>query len=332
MSSHELATARFEALGTTALVQVTDPAALAEARALLERELDAIDLAASRFRRDSELERVNAAAGRFVRIGILLHEAITVALQTAERTRGAVDPTLGTAIRLAGYERDYAELERVDAELERVDAVEALAGPGAEEREAERRSPPALRLVRSGGWRQVRLSNDPPQVLLPAGMALDLGASAKALAADRAASAIAAGTGAGTLVSLGGDISVSGAAPAAGWVIHVTDDHRSTPQSPGQTVTIRDGALATSSITTRRWRHAGEIMHHILDPATGRPVSGPWRTASVTAPSCVQANAASTAALVMGEQALAWLEQQRLPARLVARDGRVVVIGGWPRP
>jgi thiamine biosynthesis lipoprotein len=312
VSDHELATARLQALGTTALVQVSNPEALEPARILLERELDAIDRAASRFRPDSELERVNAAAGRFVRISPLLHEAIAVALAGAERTGGALDPTLGSAIRLAGYERDYAQLEHV--------GVDEPLGQG----------PPTLRLSRSGGWREVRLSDEPPQVLVPAGMALDLGASAKALAADRAVSAILSAVGGGVLVSLGGDIAVAGHAPERGWLIHVTDDHRSAPDAPGQTVTIRAGALATSSITTRRWRHAGRVMHHILDPATGQPVSGPWRTASVAAVSCVQANEAATAAIVLGEEAPRWLEEQRLPARLVARDGRVLVLGGWP--
>jgi thiamine biosynthesis lipoprotein len=130
------------------------------------------------------------------------------------------------------------------------------------------------------------------------------------------------------LVSLGGDIATAGRSPRGGWPIHVTDDHRSSPQAPGQTVAIRSGGLATSSTSTRRWVHAGEIAHHLLDPADGAPVQGPWRTASVAAGSCLEANIASTAAIVRGEGALAWLAT--LPARLVADDGAVTVIGGWP--
>src|SRR5262249_43643427 len=153
---------------------------------------------------------------------------------------------------------------------------------------------PAVSVRRLGGWEQVELVDDPLGVIVPVGMKLDLGATAKALAADRAAAAVAGATGAGVLVSLGGDISTAGRVPAGGWHIHVTDDHRSSPSAPGQTVAISSGALATSSTTTRRWRRAGEEMHHILDPQTGSPARGPWRTVSVTATTCVDANTAST--------------------------------------
>jgi thiamine biosynthesis lipoprotein len=332
VSGGQPATARWEALGTTALVRVGDPAALQRARELLAAELERIDRAASRFRPDSELERVNACAGRFVAIGPLLHEALAVALAAAKRTQGAVDPTLGAAIRLAGYTRDYAELQRVSGGEGPI-AEQAPPSDTTEAGEAESTPGPHLvRVSRTPGWEAVRLSDDPRGVLVPPGVALDLGATAKALAADRAARAIADATGAGTLVSLGGDIAVAGPPPPGGWLVHVTDDHRSGPDAPGQTVSIQQGALATSSTTTRRWRHRGQTMHHILDPSTGEPARGPWRTVSVAAPSCVEANTASTAAIVLGERALAWLAEQRLPARLVARDGEVKRLGGWPAP
>jgi thiamine biosynthesis lipoprotein len=306
-------TASWEALGTTALVRVGDPAALADARALVEGELDAIDRAASRFRPDSELERVNAGAGRFTEIGPLLYEAILVALRAAALTDGAVDPTLGEPIRRSGYVRDWRELPRARPR-DPVGHAPVLA----------RRSPGA------GGWREVALSAAPIAVRLPAGLRLDLGATAKALAADRAARAVHDATGVGVLVALGGDVATAGPAPAEGWTIHVTDDHRGGPAAPGQTLRIGDGALATSSTTARRWRHDGVTMHHLLDPATGAPAHGPWRTASVAAASCVDANTASTAAIVLGASAPDWLAERGLPARLVALDGGVRAVAGWP--
>jgi thiamine biosynthesis lipoprotein len=132
------------------------------------------------------------------------------------------------------------------------------------------------------------------------------------------------------LVSLGGDISLAGPAPAGGWRIHVTDDHRSDAQAPGQTITLNEGGLATSSTTTRRWRHEGRVMHHIIDPATGTPAEGPWRTVSVAAGNCVDANIASTAAIVLGRAAPAWLSERGLAARLVSLDGAIETLGGWP--
>ena len=308
---NDASTASWEAIGTTALVRVRDPSALARAREMLVAELDAIDRAASRFRPDSELELVNAHAGRFARIGPLLHEAIAVALQAAALTGGAVDPTLGRALRLAGYDVDWRLLDH----------------PAPDEPLSRRRT---VSVTRAAGWEQIELSDDPRGVLIPAGMALDLGATAKALCADRAAASIAAEIGGGVLVSLGGDIAVAGPAPDGGWQIHVTDDHRSGPDAPGQTVAIPSGGLATSSTTTRRWRQGDAVMHHILDPATGAPALGPWRTVSVVAGTCVEANTASTAAIVIGGQAADWLTTRNLPARLVAHDGDVLRVGGWP--
>ena len=71
-------------------------------------------------------------------------------------------------------------------------------------------------------------------------------------------------------------------------------------------------------------------MHHIVDPRTGLPASVVWRTASATGPTCVAANAASTAAIVLGEDAVAWLRRHGFPARLVALNGTVLHLGGWP--
>jgi thiamine biosynthesis lipoprotein len=129
------------------------------------------------------------------------------------------------------------------------------------------------------------------------------------------------------LVNLGGDVATAGPAPVGGWRVRVTDDHAAGDRAPGETVAITGGALATSSTTVRRW--AGG--HHIIDPATGRPAAAPWRTVSVAAATCVDANTASTAAVVLGDAAPAWLADRRLPARLCAQDGAVLRVAGWPQ-
>jgi thiamine biosynthesis lipoprotein len=131
------------------------------------------------------------------------------------------------------------------------------------------------------------------------------------------------------LVSLGGDITTAGPVPAEGWQIKIADNHRD-DDAPGPTISLRTGALATSSTTTRRWQTTTGTAHHILDPHTGAPADPPWRTVSVTAATCVDANTASTAALVRGEAAAPWLHAQHLPARLVRTDGSVLTRGGWP--
>jgi FAD:protein FMN transferase len=134
-------------------------------------------------------------------------------------------------------------------------------------------------------------------------------------------------------VILGCDIATAGDAPSSGWSIRIQDS----PGSPDDAqvastciIALADGALATSSVQHRRWRRGGRFHHHIIDPRTGRPADSPWRTVSVTAESCVDANIASTAAVVMGEPAVGWLMAHGLPARLVGTDGRVRRVNGWP--
>ena len=306
-----LAQASWSALGTSVVLRSVDAAALAQARAAVECELAAIDRACSRFRADSELAGLNARGGRPVRVGELLFEALQLTLDAAQITDGDVDPTVGRALELAGYDRDF----------------DLLAPPRAE-------PPPPARAVVTvrarAGWQTVELDAATRTVRVPRGIGLDLGATAKAWAADRAAAAAYAASGSGVLVSLGGDVATAGAAPAGGWLVRVTDDHRSGPSAPGQTIAIRSGGLATSSTAVRRWSHAGHTMHHVIDPATGAPARTCWRTVSVAAADCAQANIATTAALVRSRSALGWLEQLGVPARLHGNDGHVARTGGWP--
>ena len=292
-----------EAIGTTALVVVEAPA-VDEAERLLAAELDAIDRTCSRFRPDSELMRANDAAGRPTPISALFAEAVDVALRAAEQTDGAVDPTVAPALVALGYDRDFAAMH--------ADATHDVRG------------------IPAAGWRSVTLDAQHRVLRMSPACRLDLGATAKALAADRAARAIAAATGSPTLVDLGGDVATAGPAPSGGWVVRVTDDHRAGPDADGQSVTVSGGGLATSSTTVRRWRRGGRALHHIVDPATGEPAAPVWRTVSVAAASCVDANTASTAAIVRGASAPRWLESLGLPARLVAPDGSVVTVGAWP--
>jgi thiamine biosynthesis lipoprotein len=303
--------ATWQALGTSVVLQVSDADALASARVLVESELAEIDRTCSRFRGDSELMRVNAAGGRPVRVDPLLMEALRVALRAAELTDGDVDPTLGAALELAGYDGDWS----------------LLAPPGDESAQTQ---PPRIRAQVRAGWRTVELDLERMTIRVPAPIRLDLGATAKALAADRAARAVAQATGVGVLVSLGGDIATCGAAPDGGWRVHVTDDHRSDASAPGQTIALCSGGLATSSTAVRRWSHGGATRHHIIDPQTQEPVARTWRTASVAAADCVDANIASTAALVRALHAPAWLQELGLPARLVDPAGRVRTLGDWP--
>jgi thiamine biosynthesis lipoprotein len=297
--------ASFRVFGTAAVLLVTDPAMEDKARAITDAELAAVDLACSRFRTDSELSRINASRGVITRVSELFAELITEALRAADLTDGAVDPTVGQALVAAGYDRDFDEL--------------ISSGP------VNRQEPTPV-----PGWRSVRLDPVTRHVRLDHGAQLDLGSTAKAWSADRCATRIAADLDVGVLVSLGGDIAVAGPPPGDGWPVRVTDNHAAPADAPGQTVTIRSGGLATSSTTVRAWQQGHRRMHHLIDPATGAPVDSPWRTVSVAAATCTDANIASTAAIIKGASAIVWLTASHLPARLVAHDGTVTVTAGWP--
>ncbi|MGZ4150488.1 MAG: FAD:protein FMN transferase, partial [Actinomycetota bacterium] len=189
--------------------------------------------------------------------------------------------------------------------------------------------PPMPPWIATADWQRVELRPERRQIRIPRGVRLDLGSTAKALAADRAAVRAAGAAGCGVLVSLGGDVATGGDAPDGGWPIGIADDHAGTPE-PGETITIASGGLATSSTTVRRWSRGGVPVHHIVDPRTGSPALEVWRTVSVCAATCVDANTASTAAVVLGDEAPDWLGRQGLPARLVGADGSIVRIAGWP--
>lgn len=294
-------TRTFDLWGGLATVGATgDADALDRAVAAVSAWLDDVDLAASHYRDDSELAAVNAAEGRPTRVGPVLADALEAALAAAGRTGGLVDPTVGA-----------------------VTLSEAAAQPV---------------VRRAGTWRDVELvrEEDGAVVTVPVGVRLDLGATAKAWAADRAAELAARAADCGVLVSLAGDLAVAGEAPEQGWIILVTDDHRETPDSAGaesETVSISTGGLATSSTTVRRRTTIdGGTVSHVVDPVNWRPVVPVWRTVTVAAADCLTANTATTAALVLGDRAEAWLSDTGLPARLVAVDGTVVRLGAWPLP
>ena len=304
--------ADWRALGTGVRLVVND-GDLPRARRAVENVLDRVDRAYSRFRGDSEIVALNARAGSPVVVSPLLRDAIAVGLQAARGTNGAVDPTVGRAMRAIGYDDDF----------------ERIREPG---------GPIEIRLEAVPGWRTVQVSAVRPEVRVPPGVELDLGATGKGLAADLAAEAALAAVRSdragsertGVLVSLGGDIAVAGTPPGGGWRILIAEDSDTPVDADGEVVSIESGAIATSSTTVRRWLRGSRSIHHLVDPRTGNPVESPWRTASVAAATCAEANAAATASIVLGAGAIAWLEAAGLPARLVARDGAVVRLGGWP--
>lgn len=293
------------ALGTQVELLLADGSLMAPALEVLHAGLDRIDRLASRFRADSELSGLNRSTGRILPVSRSMLELVEVALRAAELTGGLVTPTVARALAKAGYDRDFAAME--------------LFQPG---RPATAAAVP--------GWESIRLDRAARTILVPPGVELDFGATAKAWAADRLAAELCERLGCGVLLSLGGDLAVHGDAPAFGWQVGIADRCTDEAADSQTVVRVQGGGLATSGTATRRWWRSGRLMHHVIDPRTGLPAASGWRTVSVCALSCVDANIAATAALIRGDDGPSWLEQLGLPARLVDDRGRVVRVGGWP--
>lgn len=307
--------------GLSASVVVTRPAALEAAVLRARMVLDDVDKACSRFRPDSELALCRPGLAMGVQVGPLLATLVKAALDAARWTGGAVDPTLGNDLISLGYDKDFSRLHHVGPAPGRSLAPGMLLQDASERPEVG--GPP--------GWG--RISIEGGVLTVPADVTLDLGASAKAVAADLAAARIAVELDCGVLVNLGGDIATAGPAPEDGagpaghWQVLVQD----TPADPAQQVSLPAGhALATSSTAKRRWVQDGALRHHILDPRFGLPADTVWRSASAAAPTALAANAYSTAALVKGHSAPGWLRELGVSARLVDQRGRSVTSGSWP--
>ncbi|MCL8025024.1 FAD:protein FMN transferase [Nocardioides bruguierae] len=299
------AAASWRALGTTVEVRTERPDEIECATTLLGQVLTDVAEVASRFDPDSDLSRVNAAAGHWVEVDPLLVSAVRVALDAAAATDGLVHPLLGRPMIELGYDADLTQVRR-RGELTPLPHTPAPA--------------PAV-----DAWEDVALREE--AVRIPAGTALDLGATAKAWCTDLALAAFRAAGLHRALVSSGGDLRTHG--PGA-WTVRVAERPGDGPEAGRTQLVDATGALATSSVLERRWRTAGTERHHLLDPRTGQPLTGPWRTATVAAPTTVLANVAATQALVLGHDALAHLHATGLAARLVDHSGRVTAVNGWP--
>ncbi|WP_406047715.1 FAD:protein FMN transferase [Kribbella sp. NBC_00889] len=284
----------------TVRLTVDDPAVLGAACGELKALMDRVDKAASRFRPDSELSIVNSRADALVPVSRLLVDLVDVSLVAASMSGGAVDPTVGAAVIAAGYNDDIEAVRRRFPE------------PPADPKPIP-------------GWQQVQLNRKLALLGVPSDCALDLGAIAKAWTADRAALVLSKRYGCAVLVEIGGDLRAAGD-PVKPWVITVAER----AGDPGVLVTLAHGGLTTSTRTVRRWQTPTGYAHHLIDPRTGKPADGQWRTASVWAPTAVRANTFSTALVATGEAALGRLTLAGHPARLIDDGGEVTELSGWP--
>ncbi|TJY70445.1 hypothetical protein E4J89_07045 [Arthrobacter sp. CAU 1506] len=297
--------------GVEASVVVCESGVVGAAEEIVRAVTASVDEACSRFRSDSELARLQPRLAAGAAVSPLLGSLVKSALAAAQWTDGDVDPTLGKDLEALGYDRDIGEIHIWPA--------------GTSNQGADPEPVKPLRKRNVSGWSRITLQNG--ILTVPDDVRLDLGATAKAVAADRASSQIFADLGTGALVSLGGDLTAAGPAPEGGWQILVQD----MPADPAQQVSLPTGCgMATSSTQKRRWQQSGTSVHHILDPRFGLPAEAVWRSVTVAAPSCLVANAFSTAAVVRGLGAVGWFHRRGISGRFVDSHGRTTTTGDWP--
>ncbi|HEY7341684.1 MAG TPA: FAD:protein FMN transferase [Ktedonobacterales bacterium] len=293
----------FAAMGTTVTVLAPaehGPHAFKIVRALF----DDWERTLSRFLPESELSRLNARAGTAVEVSPLLWVVLTTALEAARATDGRYDPTLQRQMLWIGYDRTFTDIDR--------------AGRGT--------ARPALPARPGGDWRLIQLDPAHRRVTLPEGAGLDFGGIAKGMAVDAALDQLRALSLTPALVNAGGDLAVAGQPPCQpDWPIAV----------PGRdrywTIPLRNGTIATSTVTRRNWRQGETARHHLIDPATGEPARSDILSVTVVAPYCRQAEVGAKVALLLGAQAGArFLETRGLAGLLIPTTGDYLTAGPWP--
>lgn len=274
-----------------------------------EAELQRLCDVLTRFDPGSELERMNDAGGG--RVGPELLELLEQSLRSFEATEGRFDVGVGAHLLAAGYDRTYDDLAHLDDDEREQLVRSATHEAGARGSiEASRVAPFTLR---------------DGEVTLRAGIRVDLGGIAKGWSADRVARELHASTGASTLVSLGGDIAVQVSEGDRPWPIAVE-----TGSEGSITLALAHGGLATSGWQGRMWRTGadGEVGHHLIDPATGRPARSDVARITVIADTCMDAEVWTTALMLAGADAAALEAREReLTAIIVRSDGSHVRTG-----
>lgn len=274
-----------------------DEQAVQDTAVQLEQRINALEPALSRTREDSDLYRLNHADGAVCEVSEDTYAAIEAAVQFAEWTGGAFDPTMAPLTDLWGINTDHAH---VPAQAE-IDAALTHVG---------------YQNIELLGNNQVRLLN---------GAQLDLGGIGKGFATDEAA-AMLDGTQ-GVLATLGGNIGAYGENPnrdSGNWVVGIADPDDNAAFIA--TVEVRDLSVVTSGDYERYFEQDGKRYHHIFDPATGYPADSGLRSVTVIDESSTRADALTTALFVMGlEEGMAFCGQNDIVAVFVTADKQVHV-------
>jgi thiamine biosynthesis lipoprotein len=255
----------------------------------------------TRFTQTSELAELNRSAGCWFQVSPEMFQVLQAALFLVEQTNGLFNPAILPALQQAGYDRSLEEIK-----------------------DASHRTG-AVRVIELQDFRTVELDHARLAVRLPDGMQIDLGGIAKGWIAEQAARRLAEYAQA-CAVSAGGDMFlVNLPQDEPDWVIGLED-----PLHPEQDLAILrllPGAVATSSITKRKWQYNGRIQHHLIDPRTGQPAITEWLSVTVWAAGAMDAEVYAKALLIGGSEVASQLFSEVSDKAYLAVDQLGWVIG-----
>ncbi|MBX3619804.1 MAG: FAD:protein FMN transferase [Rhizobacter sp.] len=294
-------------MGTTWSVRLVGPARLAReavARAI-QHELDEVVAQMSPWADHTDISRFNRApAGQWQVLPSAFFDVLQHALAVARDSGGAFDPTAGALVNAWGFgpsgRHDQAGFAPPDGAA--IDTLRA-----------------------SSGWHRLQVDAAARRVRQPGGLVLDLSAIAKGHAVDRVSQMLAAQFGFDdSLVEVGGELRGSGLKPD-GQPWWVALEMPPAPPAhdgglPHTRVALHALSVATSGDHRRFFRHDGTRYPHTLDPRDGRPLDNGVALVTVLHPSCMAADALSTALGVLGaERGMAWASARQVAALFVLR-------------
>lgn len=240
------------------------------------RLLGDLERAFSMYEASSDIVKLAAnAGGAPVPVAPDLYSLMLAAVDLADISNGAYDPTIG-AVTALWQDKDGARRLPPEAALKR-----------------------ALALV---DYRRIKLDAPNLVQLEKKGMKLDLGGIGKGYASQALADFFKSRGIGSALIDLGGNVVAMGGRPDGGaWRIGIQDPRKGRG-SPMCVLEVRGACVITAGVYERTWEIDGVNYTHILDPATGMPIAGPMVSATVICDDPTAGDALSTAFMVMGRE------------------------------
>lgn len=288
---------------------VPEGASLEELRAGVEAVLDEVNQQMSTYIPDSDISRFNQAeAGSWQVVPAGFTEVLEAALDLAQQSGGAFDPTVGPLVNLWGFGPDG----RRDSEPEPASIEQARARVG---------------------WQRVKWDAGQRAVQQPGALYLDFSAIAKGYAVDRVGEYLTRQGVAAWLVDIGGDLRTRGRKPdGSAWRIAIERPIEG-ERSINTVVQLHDLAMATSGDYRNFFQRDGLRYSHTIDPRTAQPVTHQLASVTVLHDSAMQADGLATLLTVLGpEEGMAFAREHHLAVFFIVRadDGfREIMTDGF---